>query len=50
MPNDLLISQLSKATGIPAHTIRYYEKFGLFRGKKIQRSNRIIIHGTMSRR
>jgi MerR family Zn(II)-responsive transcriptional regulator of zntA len=30
----LLISQLSKMTGVPVHTIRYYEKYGLFKGKK----------------
>ncbi|MBP6812260.1 MAG: MerR family transcriptional regulator [Saprospiraceae bacterium] len=29
-----LINQLSKESGIPIHTIRYYEKYGLFRGKK----------------
>lgn len=29
-----LISRLSKETGIPVHTIRYYERYGLFRGKK----------------
>ncbi len=29
-----LISQLSKATNTPIHTIRYYEKYGLFKGKK----------------
>lgn len=29
-----LISQLSKETGTPVHTIRYYERYGLFRGKK----------------
>lgn len=30
----MLISQLSKKTGIPVHTIRYYEKYGLFKGSK----------------
>lgn len=30
----MLISQLSRNTGVPIHTIRYYEKFGLFKGKK----------------
>lgn len=30
----MLISQLSRSTSIPIHTIRYYEKFGLFSGKK----------------
>jgi MerR family transcriptional regulator, copper efflux regulator len=30
----LLITQLSKQTGIPVHTIRYYENFGLFKGTK----------------
>jgi MerR family Zn(II)-responsive transcriptional regulator of zntA len=29
-----LINQLSKETGIPVHTIRFYEKLGLFVGKK----------------
>lgn len=29
-----LISQLSKETGTPVHTIRYYERYGLFKGKK----------------
>lgn len=29
-----LISQLAKETGIPIHTIRYYENYGLFKGKK----------------
>lgn len=29
-----LIHQLSQETGIPIHTIRYYEQFGLFSGKK----------------
>lgn len=29
-----LISQLSRETGTPVHTIRYYERYGLFRGKK----------------
>lgn len=30
----LLISQLAKQTGIPVHTIRYYERYGLVKGKK----------------
>lgn len=30
----LLINQLSKKTNVPVHTIRYYERFGLFEGKK----------------
>jgi MerR family transcriptional regulator, copper efflux regulator len=30
----MLINQLSKETGITAHTIRYYEKYGLIRGKR----------------
>lgn len=30
----ILISQLSKKTETPIHTIRYYEKYGLFKGKK----------------
>ena len=30
----LLINQLSKKTDVPVHTIRYYERFGLFEGKK----------------
>lgn len=29
-----LINQLARETGIPIHTIRYYERYGLFRGKK----------------
>jgi MerR family transcriptional regulator, copper efflux regulator len=30
----MLINELSKATGLSAHTIRYYEKYGLIKGKK----------------
>ncbi len=30
----MLINELSKQTGITAHTIRYYEKFGLIKGKQ----------------
>lgn len=30
----LLINQLSKRTNIPIHTIRYYERYGLFEGRK----------------
>lgn len=30
-----LINQLSKESGTPIHTIRYYENYGLFKGKKI---------------
>ncbi len=30
----LLINQLSKQSGVPVATIRFYEKSGLFRGKK----------------
>jgi MerR family transcriptional regulator, copper efflux regulator len=30
----MLINELSKRTGITAHTIRYYEKFGLIKGKR----------------
>jgi MerR family copper efflux transcriptional regulator len=30
----MLISQLSKKTQTPVHTIRYYEKYGLLKGKK----------------
>jgi MerR family transcriptional regulator, copper efflux regulator len=30
----MLINELSKQTGISAHTIRYYENFGLLRGKR----------------
>ena len=30
----ILINQLSKHTATPIHTIRYYEKYGLFSGKK----------------
>ena len=30
----MLISQLSKKTKVPIHTIRYYEKYGLLKGLK----------------
>jgi DNA-binding transcriptional MerR regulator len=30
----MLISELSKRTGITAHTIRFYEKSGLIKGKR----------------
>ncbi len=30
----MLINELSKLTGITAHTIRFYEKSGLIKGKK----------------
>jgi MerR family transcriptional regulator, copper efflux regulator len=30
----MLINELSQQTGISAHTIRYYEKFGLIKGKQ----------------
>jgi MerR family transcriptional regulator, copper efflux regulator len=30
----MLINEISKHTGISAHTIRYYEKFGLIKGKQ----------------
>ncbi|MFN5629092.1 MAG: MerR family transcriptional regulator [Bacteroidota bacterium] len=30
----MLISELSKRTGISAHTIRFYEKSGLIKGKR----------------
>src|SRR3954471_23825790 len=30
----MLISQLSKKTQVPVHTLRYYEKYGLIKGKK----------------
>lgn len=30
----LLISQLAKQSGLPVHTIRFYERSGLFKGKK----------------
>lgn len=29
----MLISQLSKRTGLSIHTLRYYENYGLFKGK-----------------
>lgn len=29
--------RLSEKTGIPVHTIRYYEKYGLFKGEKNNR-------------
>lgn len=31
---QMLINELSKRTGISAHTIRFYEKSGLIRGKR----------------
>jgi MerR family transcriptional regulator, copper efflux regulator len=34
MEGGMLISELARETGIPVHTLRYYEKYGLFRGKK----------------
>ena len=30
----ILINQLAKRTDTPIHTIRYYERYGLFNGKK----------------
>lgn len=30
----MLINELSKRTGVSAHTIRYYEKYGLIKGKR----------------
>lgn len=30
----MLINELSKITGVSAHTIRYYEKYGLIKGKR----------------
>lgn len=30
----MLINELSKKTGVSAHTIRYYEKLGLLKGKR----------------
>lgn len=30
----LLISKLAKQSGLPIHTIRFYERSGLFKGKK----------------
>ncbi len=30
----MLINELSKETGVTPHTIRYYEKFGLIKGKR----------------
>ncbi len=30
----MLINELSKKTGLTAHTIRYYEKYGLISGKQ----------------
>lgn len=30
----MLINELSKKTGLSAHTIRYYEKYGLIKGKR----------------
>jgi len=38
----MLISELSKRTGISAHTIRFYEKSGLIKGKTV------AIHGLMN--
>jgi MerR family transcriptional regulator, copper efflux regulator len=33
-PKIMLINELSKRTGITAHTIRFYEKSGLIKGKR----------------
>ncbi len=33
----MLINELSKRTGITAHTIRFYEKSGLIKGKRDER-------------
>jgi MerR family transcriptional regulator, copper efflux regulator len=43
----LLITQLSKQTGVPVATIRYYETFGLFKGVKKTdvRSNNYTYYG-----
>ena len=30
----MLINQVARETGVPIHTIRYYENLGLFKGKK----------------
>jgi MerR family transcriptional regulator, copper efflux regulator len=30
----MLINELAKQTGVSVHTIRYYEKFGLVKGKR----------------
>jgi MerR family Zn(II)-responsive transcriptional regulator of zntA len=30
----MLINELAKITGVSAHTIRYYEKYGLIKGKR----------------
>lgn len=30
----MLINELAKKTGLSAHTIRYYEKYGLIKGKR----------------
>lgn len=32
----MLINQLAKKTETPIHTIRYYENYGLFKGKKME--------------
>lgn len=42
-----LISQLSKETGVPIGTIRFYEKSGLFKGeKKVEvKTNNYIYYG-----
>jgi len=42
-----LINQLSKETGIPIGTIRFYEKSGLFKGetKKEVKTNNYIYYG-----
>jgi MerR family copper efflux transcriptional regulator len=32
----MLINELSKRTGITAHTIRFYEKSGLIKGKRLE--------------
>ena len=30
----MLINQVARATGVPIHTIRYYENLGLFKGQR----------------
>jgi MerR family transcriptional regulator, copper efflux regulator len=32
----MLINELSKRTGITAHTVRFYEKSGLIKGKRLE--------------
>lgn len=39
-----LISQLSKETGVPVGTIRFYEKSGLFKGVKTEKTTNNYVY------